>query len=46
MNIEDLYTNVLCEDENKGTIDRIISFIKSDGFDMENFSLVTIENYR
>lgn len=45
MNIVDLYENELCENEKRDVINRIISFIKSDGFNVDMFSLVSIEHY-
>ena len=45
MNVKDLYFDVLCENEDKDIIDKIVLAIKKDGFDISQFSLVSVECY-
>ncbi len=45
MNINDLYMNELCEDEEKSVINEIVSFIKQDGFNIDYFSLTSLRDY-
>ena len=45
MNVKDLYFDVLCENEDKDIIDKIVLAIKKDGFDISQFSLVLVECY-
>ena len=42
MNVKDLYFGVLCENEDKDIIDKIVLAIKKDGFDISQFSLVSV----
>ena len=37
--------NELCEDEEKSVINEIVSFIKQDGFNIDCFTLATLENH-